>query len=59
MEMNFHLLRRTGYDEYFLSEVARIMEYQKGYAAYRHDLKYETRAGLLDSLLQPNVRASR
>lgn len=57
--MNFHLLRRTGYDEYFLSEVARIMEYQKGYAAYRHDLKYETRAGLLDSLLQPNVRASR
>src|SRR5437899_7026173 len=29
MEMGFHLLRRAGYSEAFLAEVARVMEYQK------------------------------
>ena len=29
MEMGFHLLRRAGYDETFISEVARVMEYAK------------------------------
>ena len=37
MEMGFHLLRRAGYDEEFLAEVARVMEYTKGYEAYRDD----------------------
>jgi transcriptional regulator GlxA family with amidase domain len=37
MEMGFHLLRRAGYGEDFISEVARVMEYQAAYAAYRDD----------------------
>ena len=39
MEMGFHLLRRAGYDEQFISEVARVMEYSKAYEAYRDDLE--------------------
>jgi transcriptional regulator GlxA family with amidase domain len=39
MEMGFHLLRRAGYDEAFLSEVARTMEYHQAYDLYRHDLE--------------------
>ena len=27
MEMGFHLLRRAGYDEALIAEVARVMEY--------------------------------
>jgi transcriptional regulator GlxA family with amidase domain len=38
MEMGFHLLRRAGYDEHFISEVARVMEYQAAYELYRDDL---------------------
>lgn len=37
MEMGFHLLRRAGYDEAFIADVARIMEYQKAYELYRDD----------------------
>jgi hypothetical protein len=37
MEMGFHLLRRAGYDEAFISEVARVMEYSLAYEAYRDD----------------------
>lgn len=37
MEMGFHLLRRAGYDEAFVAEVARVMEYSKAYEAYRED----------------------
>lgn len=37
MEMGFHLLRRAGYDEPFIDEVARVMEYTKAYEAYRDD----------------------
>jgi transcriptional regulator GlxA family with amidase domain len=40
MEMGFHLLRRAGYNERFISEVARVMEYGKAYAAYRDDIEY-------------------
>ena len=40
MEMGFHLLRRAGYDETFISEVDRVMEYGKAYAAYRDDIEY-------------------
>lgn len=37
MEMGFHLLRRAGYDEELIAEVARVMEYQKAYELYRDD----------------------
>jgi len=37
MEMGFHLLRRAGYDEAFVADVARVMEYTKAYEAYRND----------------------
>jgi transcriptional regulator GlxA family with amidase domain len=37
-EMGFHLLRRAGYDEPFLADVARIMEYSAAYDLYRKDL---------------------
>ena len=37
MEMGFHLLRRTGYDEEFIDDAARVMEYTKAYDAYRDD----------------------
>ena len=39
MEMGFHLLRRAGYDENFISEVARVMEYSKAYEIYRGDVE--------------------
>jgi len=39
MEMGFHLLRRAGYDEGFISEVARVMEYSDAYALYRDDVE--------------------
>jgi hypothetical protein len=40
MEMGFHLLRRAGYDEKFIDEVARVMEYTQAYAVYRDDIEY-------------------
>ena len=39
MEMGFHLLRRAGYDEGFVGEVARVMEYSAAYELYRQDLE--------------------
>ncbi|HEY3203016.1 MAG TPA: DJ-1/PfpI family protein [Thermoanaerobaculia bacterium] len=39
MEMGFHLLRRAGYSEEFIAEVARVMEYQKAYELYRGDVE--------------------
>lgn len=39
MEMGFHLLRRAGYDEAFISEVARVMEYSRAYDLYREDVE--------------------
>ncbi|WP_195537088.1 DJ-1/PfpI family protein [Bacillus paralicheniformis] len=40
MEMGFHLLRRAGYDESFIAETARVMEYQEGYSQYQDDIEY-------------------
>ncbi len=37
MEMGFHLLRRAGYDEAFIADVARVMEYGEAYRLYRDD----------------------
>src|SRR3954463_14473074 len=39
MEMGFHLLRRAGYEEELLREVARTMEYLEAYDLYREDLQ--------------------
>ncbi len=39
MELGFHLLRRAGYTEQFIGEVARVMEYHAAYAVYRDDLE--------------------
>ena len=39
MEMGFHLLRRAGYPEDLIAEVARVMEYQDAYKLYRDDLE--------------------
>lgn len=39
MEMGFYLLQRAGYDDQFLSEVARVMEYSQAYALYRQDVE--------------------
>lgn len=39
MEMGFHLLGRAGYDERFVAEVARVMEYQAAWQLYRGDLE--------------------
>lgn len=38
MEMGFHLLRRAGYGDHFIEEVARVMEYSQAYEAYRDDV---------------------
>lgn len=40
MEMGFHLLRRAGYDEAFIRDVARVMEYHEAYDRYREDIEY-------------------
>ena len=40
MEVGFHLLRRAGYDDAFIAEVARVMEYSKAYELYRSDIEY-------------------
>src|SRR5919201_3151393 len=39
MEMGFYLLRRAGYDEKFISEVARVMEYSRAHELYRDDVE--------------------
>jgi transcriptional regulator GlxA family with amidase domain len=39
MEMGLHLLRRAGYSEEFVAEVARVMEYTAAYEVYRHDVE--------------------
>lgn len=41
MEVGFHLLRRAGYDEGFITDVARVMEYAKAYEGYRDDIVYD------------------
>lgn len=37
MEMGFHLLRRAGWEETAIAEVARVMEYSAAYDLYRND----------------------
>jgi transcriptional regulator GlxA family with amidase domain len=45
MELGFHLLRRAGYGESFVSEVARVMEYHGAYELYQNDLEVVTEQG--------------
>jgi hypothetical protein len=39
-DLGCHLLRRAGYDEAFIGDVARVMEYAAAYAGYRDDVEY-------------------
>jgi transcriptional regulator GlxA family with amidase domain len=39
MELGFHLLRRAGYAEELIGEVARVMEYHAAYELYRDDIE--------------------
>lgn len=55
MELGFHLLRRAGYDEGFITEVARVMEYHRAYELYRHDIEYGTAAPAAVPLLSPSA----
>jgi hypothetical protein len=40
MELGFHILRRAGLAEDAVAEVAYLMEYEQGYAAYKSDVAY-------------------
>jgi transcriptional regulator GlxA family with amidase domain len=40
MEMGFHLLRRAGYAEDWIADIARTMEYKAAYEIYRRDVEY-------------------
>jgi len=39
MEMGFHLLRRAGYDDAFVADVARVMEYTRAWELYGDDVE--------------------
>lgn len=45
MELGFHLLRRAGYGEDLVAEVARVMEYSAAYELYRDDVEVLAPAG--------------
>ena len=42
MEMGFHLLRRAGYAEDWIADIARTMEYKAAYDIYGRDVEYAT-----------------
>jgi transcriptional regulator GlxA family with amidase domain len=44
MEMGFHLLRRAGYPDDLVSEVARVMEYSAAWDLYKDDVEVVSRA---------------
>jgi alkylhydroperoxidase family enzyme len=46
MEMSFHLLRRAGYDDKFINDVARVMKYHQAYEVYRNDIEYDPRSNI-------------
>lgn len=45
MELGFYLLQRAGYDDQFLTEVARTMEYHQAYAMYKQDVEMSESTG--------------
>ena len=46
MEMGFHLLRRAGWEEELIAEVARVMEYSAAYDLYREDVEAKVSASV-------------
>jgi len=40
LELGFHLLRRIGYEERFIREVARVMEYHHSFDLHHDDIEY-------------------
>ena len=38
MELGFYLLKRAGYDDKFIADVARVMEYSRAYELYKDDV---------------------
>ena len=49
MELGFHLLRRAGYSEDLVAEIARVMEYSGAYELYRKDVEDGANEGREDS----------
>jgi len=47
--MDFHLLRRAGWDESLNGEVAHVMEYKAAYDSYRNDIEQQLREPLSTS----------
>lgn len=45
MELGFHLLRRAGYDEEFIQNVARVMEYTDAYEVRKNDIERAPETG--------------
>jgi transcriptional regulator GlxA family with amidase domain len=43
MELGLHLLRRAGYEEDLVADVARVMEYGGAYELYRNDVEHGAR----------------
>ena len=39
MELGFYLLKRAGYDDKFVADVARVMEYSRAYDIYKDDVE--------------------
>jgi transcriptional regulator GlxA family with amidase domain len=46
MELGFHLLRRAGWEERLIAEVARVMEYSAAYDLYREDAEAKVSASV-------------
>ena len=54
MELGLHLLRRAGYCESFIDNVARVMEYREAYHLYRDDIEAAMRPGNSAASLTPS-----
>jgi transcriptional regulator GlxA family with amidase domain len=39
MELGFYLLKRAGFDDKFIADVARVMEYSRAYELYKDDVE--------------------
>ncbi|ARP95104.1 DJ-1/PfpI family protein [Bordetella genomosp. 13] len=50
-DLGMHLLRRAGYSDALLDEIARVLEYRHAYELYREDVEYAAPAP--ESLPQP------
>ncbi|WP_144637752.1 DJ-1/PfpI family protein [Bordetella genomosp. 13] len=48
-DLGLHLLRRAGYSDAVLDEIARVLDYRRAYDLYRADVEYATAAASLPS----------